>query len=89
MSLFVLHFGTDIEYKDVAHHTILFGPRYKGLLDEIFKGASLPEDFSLYLHVPTVTDPQLAPGAGAGYVLAPAPIWVEQMLIGIPSRRLC
>ena len=74
MSLFVLHFGTDIEYKDVAHHTILFGPRYKGLLDEIFKGASLPEDFSLYLHVPTVTDPQLAPeGCSAGYVLAPVP----------------
>ncbi|MEC8243030.1 MAG: phytoene desaturase [Candidatus Thermoplasmatota archaeon] len=74
MSLFVLHFGTDIEYKDVAHHTILFGPRYKGLLDEIFKGSNLPEDFSLYLHVPTVTDPQLAPeGCSAGYVLAPVP----------------
>ncbi len=74
MSLFVLHFGTDIEYKDVAHHTILFGPRYKGLLDEIFKGYKLPDDFSLYLHVPTVTDPKLAPeGCSAGYVLAPVP----------------
>jgi len=74
MSLFVLHFGTDIEYKDVAHHTILFGPRYKELLDEIFKGAKLPEDFSLYLHVPTVTDSSLAPeGCSAGYVLAPVP----------------
>ena len=74
MSLFVLHFGTDIEYKDVAHHTILFGPRYKELLNEIFKGKNLPEDFSLYLHVPTVTDPQLAPkGCSAGYVLAPVP----------------
>ena len=74
MSLFVLHFGTDIEYKDVAHHTILFGPRYKGLLDDIFKGYKLPDDFSLYLHVPTVTDPKLAPeGCSAGYVLAPVP----------------
>ena len=74
MSLFVLHFGTDIEYQDVAHHTIIFGPRYKGLLDEIFKGYDLPKDFSLYLHVPTVTDPQLAPaGCSAGYVLAPVP----------------
>ena len=42
MSLFVLYFGTDIAYEDVAHHTILFGPRYKGLLDEIFKGSELP-----------------------------------------------
>ena len=74
MSLFVLYFGTDIAYEDVAHHTILFGPRYKGLLDEIFKGSELPEDFSLYLHVPTVTDPSLAPeGCSAAYVLAPVP----------------
>jgi len=74
MSLFVLYFGTDIEYKDVAHHTILFGPRYKGLLDEIFKGYSLPDDFSLYLHVPTVTDKSLAPeGCSSAYVLAPVP----------------
>ncbi|MEC9212296.1 MAG: phytoene desaturase, partial [Candidatus Thermoplasmatota archaeon] len=74
MSLFVLYFGTDIAYNDVAHHTILFGPRYKGLLDDIFKGSELPEDFSLYLHVPTVTDPSLAPeGCSAAYVLAPVP----------------
>ncbi|MEL0182491.1 MAG: phytoene desaturase [Candidatus Poseidoniales archaeon] len=74
MSLFVLYFGTDIAYEDVAHHTILFGPRYKGLLDDIFKGSELPEDFSLYLHVPTVTDPSLAPdGCSAAYVLAPVP----------------
>ena len=74
MSLFVLYFGTDIAYDDVAHHTILFGPRYKGLLDEIFKGNNLPDDFSLYLHVPTVTDKSLAPeGCSAAYVLAPVP----------------
>ena len=74
MSLFVLYFGTDIAYDDVAHHTILFGPRYKGLLDEIFKGNGLPEDFSLYLHVPTVTDKSLAPeGCSSAYVLAPVP----------------
>ena len=47
MSLFVLYFGTDIAYEGVAHHTILFGPRYKGLLDDIFKGSELPDDFSL------------------------------------------
>ena len=74
MSLFVLYFGTDIAYDDVAHHTILFGPRYKGLLDDIFKGSKLPDDFSLYLHVPTVTDKSLAPdGCSAAYVLAPVP----------------
>lgn len=73
MSLFVLYFGTDKNY-DIAHHTVLFGPRYKGLLNDIFHGAELPDDFSLYLHAPTVTDPSLAPpGCGAYYVLSPVP----------------
>ena len=53
---------------------MLFGPRYRELLQEIFHGHSLPEDFSLYLHAPTVTDPSLAPpGGGAYYVLSPVP----------------
>jgi phytoene desaturase len=74
MSLFVLYFGTDVPYPDLAHHTILFGPRYRELLEEIFHGTVLPEDFSLYLHAPTVTDPSLAPaGRGTYYVLAPVP----------------
>jgi phytoene desaturase len=73
MSLFVLYFGTDRPY-DVAHHTILFGQRYRELLREIFDGPGLPEDFSLYLHAPTVTDPSLAPAGNASfYVLSPVP----------------
>ena len=73
MSLFVLYFGTDRAY-DVAHHSVLFGPRYEGLLRDVFHGDALPEDFSLYLHAPTVTDPSLAPpGCGAFYVLSPVP----------------
>src|SRR5690606_10157281 len=73
MSLFVLYFGTDRAY-DIAHHTVLFGPRYQGLLRDIFHGPTLPEDFSLYLHAPTVTDPSLAPpGCGSFYVLSPVP----------------
>jgi len=74
MSLFVLYFGTRRKYPGLAHHTILFGPRYRELLDDIFKGQGLPEDFSLYLHAPTVTDPSLAPTGGeAFYVLSPVP----------------
>jgi phytoene desaturase len=75
MSLFVLYFGTDKTYaEDVVHHTVLFGPRYRELLDDIFRGHSLPDDFSLYLHAPTITDPSLAPpGCGAFYVLSPVP----------------
>lgn len=75
MSLFVLYFGTDRTYRDrIAHHSVLFGPRYRELLDDIFKGPRLPDDFSLYLHAPSVTDPSLAPeGCEAFYVLSPVP----------------
>lgn len=74
MSLFVMYFGTNRRYSNLAHHTILFGRRYKGLLNDIFHGNQLPEDFSLYLHAPTVTDPSLAPPGGeAFYVLSPVP----------------
>ncbi len=74
MSLFVLYFGTRRRYDDLAHHTVLFGPRYRELLGEIFAGPHLPEDFSLYLHAPSVSDPSMAPpGCSAFYVLSPVP----------------
>lgn len=71
-SLFVLHLGIKGTWPGIPHHMILFGPRYKGLLDDIYKNGILPKDFSLYLHHPTVTDPSLAPeGCSTFYVLAP------------------
>jgi phytoene desaturase len=74
MSLFVWYFGTRGKYPDVQHHTILLGPRYKQLLTDIFERKILADDFSLYLHRPTATDPSLAPeGCDAFYVLSPVP----------------
>ncbi len=74
MGLFVWYFGTRRVYGDVAHHTILLGPRYRGLLDDIFRNKVLADDFSLYLHRPTATDPTLAPeGCDGFYVLSPVP----------------
>lgn len=74
MSLFVIYFGTDRKYDDIAHHEILMGPRYRELLREVFDTKTLAKDFSLYLHRPTATDPSLAPpGCDAWYVLSPVP----------------
>jgi phytoene desaturase len=74
MSLFVWYFGTRRRYDDLAHHTILLGPRYRELLRDIFDRKVLACDFSLYLHRPTATDPSLAPaGCDAFYVLSPVP----------------
>ena len=74
MSLFVWYFGTDRQYPDVPHHTMVLGPRYKELLQDIFKRHKLADDFSLYLHRPTATDASMAPpGRDTFYVLAPVP----------------
>ncbi len=76
MSLVVIYFGTDRQYRDgrLVHHNIILSRRYKGLLREIFHGRSLPHDFSLYLHMPATTDPSMAPeGCESFYVLAPVP----------------
>jgi len=74
MSLFVWYFGTNRRFDDVYHHTMILGPRYRELLTDIFRNLTLAEDFSLYLHRPTASDPSLAPaGCDAFYVLAPVP----------------
>ncbi len=74
MSLFVVYFGTDRTYPDLAHHTIVMGPRYRGLLTDIFDRKVLADDFSLYLHSPTRSDPSLAPPGHDGfYALSPVP----------------
>jgi phytoene desaturase len=70
----VVHFGTEGAWPDVPHHTILFGPRYQGLLSDIYKGRALPMDPSLYVHHPTATDASMAPaGRSTFYALAPVP----------------
>ena len=74
MGLFVLFFGTSQRYESVEHHTILFGQRFKGLLDDIFDNKVLSDDFALYLHRPTATDPSFAPkGHDSFYALIPVP----------------
>ncbi|MEO0589614.1 MAG: phytoene desaturase family protein, partial [Pseudomonadota bacterium] len=101
-SLFVVHFGLDGTWPGIAHHMILFANRYKGLLDDIFKNGVLPEDFAIYLHHPTVTDPSMAPpGKSTFYALVPVahmgkmPIdWdvegprLEKMILDEIGRRL-
>lgn len=76
MSLFVIYFGTQRRYLDsgLKHHNIILGERYKPLLHDIFNKKELPDDFSLYLHMPTITDPSIAPeGHENFYVLSPVP----------------
>jgi phytoene desaturase len=76
MSVVVIYFGfrDDGQKLDLQHHNIILGPRYEGLLTDIFDRKILAPDFSQYLHVPTLTDPSLAPpGHHAAYTLVPVP----------------
>ncbi len=73
-SLFVLHFGIKGTWPGIPHNMVLFGPRYEGLLTDIYQHGVLSADFLLSLHHPTVTDPSLAPeGYSTFYALAPVP----------------
>ncbi len=74
MGVFVWYFGTNRRWNDVKHHTIVLGPRYEGLLEDIFKNKYLSQDFSIYLHRPTATDTTVAPpGCDGFYALSPVP----------------
>ena len=73
MSSFLLYLGLDRHYDKFKHHTILIGDRYKGLVNDIF-GGRMADDFSIYLHAPTMTDPSMAPaGHESVYLLVPVP----------------
>lgn len=74
MGLLVWYFGTTSRFDAVGHHTILLGPRYNGLIEDVFERKRLTEDFSIYLHRPSASDPSVAPdGCDAFYALTPVP----------------
>jgi phytoene desaturase len=72
MSCFLLYIGVKRQYPQLKHHTLILSERYRELVADIFDRKVLPEDFSMYLHVPTRTDPSMAPpGCESMYVLVP------------------
>ena len=89
MGLYVMYFGARQKWPDVAHHTIWFGTRHRELLAEIFRNEKLPEDFSLYVHRPTATDPSFAPaGCDSFYVLCPVPNLLARVDWAVEGPRL-
>ena len=74
MSAFLLYLGVNKKYPQLKHHSLILSERYKGLIDDIFDNKILPDDFSMYLHIPSQTDPTMAPeGCESMYVLIPVP----------------
>ncbi|MEJ2052908.1 MAG: phytoene desaturase family protein [Calditrichaceae bacterium] len=74
MSCFLMYIGSKKQYPQLLHHTLILSERYKELVTDIFDRKILPDDFSMYLHAPTRTDPDMAPKGGESmYVLIPTP----------------
>ena len=74
MSAFLLYLGVCKKYPQLKHHTLILSERYKGLIDDIFDNKILADDFSMYLHIPSQTDPSMAPeGCESMYILIPVP----------------
>lgn len=74
MSCFLMYIGSKKQYPKLLHHTLILSERYKDLVTDIFDYKILPDDFSMYLHAPTRTDPKMAPEGGESmYVLIPTP----------------
>ena len=72
MSAFLLYMGVNKKYDNLEHHTLILSKRYKSLVEDIFDKNILPDDFSMYLHIPSKTDPTMAPqGSESMYVLIP------------------
>ncbi len=92
MSLIVIYFGFKAdggEAEKLRHHNIILGPRYEALLTDIFDRKVLSPDFSQYLHIPTLTDPSLAPpGHHAAYTLIPVPNKAAKIDWGVEGPRL-
>lgn len=74
MSTFLIYLGVKKQYPQLLHHTLILSERYKALVKDIFDNKILPEDFSMYLHVPSRSDAEMAPpGCESMYVLIPVP----------------
>lgn len=60
-SAFTVHFALEGTWPGIPHRSVLFAPRFKGLIEDVFVHGVLPQDMLIWLAHPSVTDPGLAP----------------------------
>ena len=73
-STYLMYLGLKKKISGLAHHNLFFAKDLRRNLKEIFNTKSMGDDFSFYIHVPTVTDVSLAPaGKDILYILVPTP----------------
>ncbi|UCC94613.1 MAG: phytoene desaturase [Candidatus Omnitrophota bacterium] len=73
-SVYLLYLGLKSKLKGFEHHNLFFSRDLRKNLQQIFDDGIVPQEPSFYVHVPTVTDPSLAPsGKDIAYILIPVP----------------
>ena len=73
-SVYLIYLGLKQKVGGLAHHNLFFANDLEKNLREIFIDKIIPQDPSFYIHLPTVTDPSLAPeGKDILYILIPVP----------------
>jgi phytoene desaturase len=71
-SAFILYLGVKEKMPQLIHHNLLFSDDWRKNFDEIYKDPKLPNEPSLYVCAPSVTDPNVAPeGKENLFVLVP------------------
>jgi phytoene desaturase len=71
-SAFLMYLGVKGDVRALQHHNIFFGKNWIEHFTEIFEQPSWPKEPSIYLNVPSMTDPAVAPkGHHAVMILVP------------------
>lgn len=73
-SVYLMYLGLKKKINGLSHHNLFFANNLQKNLNNIFNTGKISDDFSFYVHVPTVTDHSLAPnGKDILYALIPVP----------------
>jgi phytoene desaturase len=74
MSAYLLYLGTNRQFPQLEHHTLLVGDDYPGFVRQVTRERRLPDTLALYVHAPSRTERAMAANDGESiYVLLPVP----------------
>lgn len=73
-STFMIYLWLDKVYENLNHHNVIFNSDYKTYVDKIVNFQDFGEEFSFYVHNPSLIDETLAPKWHSSlYILIPTP----------------
>lgn len=91
MSGFVMLLGLDRKVEGLRHHTVCFSGDYDREFKQIIDEQRFPDDPTVYVNIPTVTDDSMAPsGKESVFLMANAPagsqVWTREFELEAAQR---